>query len=113
MDFYLHGLHSGATRVRGFTKVWVIVDRFSKMAHFIPLPTLNKTGDLAKLFLNPVLKHHGFPDDIVWDRDSKFISHFWQSLMDLLSVKLNLSTAFHPQTNGQTERVTQVLEGYM
>jgi hypothetical protein len=83
------------------------------MAHFIPLPTVNKTEDLAKLFLNSVWKHHGLPDDIVSDRDSKFISHFWQSLMDLLTVKLNLSTAFHPQTDGQTERVNQVLEGYM
>lgn len=53
------------------------------------------------------------PDDIVSDRDSKFISHFWQSLMDLLNVKLNLSTAFHPQTDGQTERVNQVLEQYL
>jgi RNase H-like domain found in reverse transcriptase/Reverse transcriptase (RNA-dependent DNA polymerase)/Integrase zinc binding domain/Chromo (CHRromatin Organisation MOdifier) domain/Integrase core domain len=108
MDFIVGLPESG-----GYTKVWVIVDRFSKMAHFIPLPTVNKTEDLAKLFLNSVWKHHGLPDDIVSDRDSKFISHFWQSLMDLLSVKLNLSTAFHPQTDGQTERVNQVLEGYM
>jgi hypothetical protein len=97
----------------GYTKIWVIVDRFSKMAHFIPRPSMNKTEDMAKLFLTQVLKQHGLPDNIVSDRDSKFISHFWQSLMDLLSVKLNLSTAFHPHTDGQTERVNQTLEAYM
>ena len=108
MDFIVGLPESG-----GYTKIWVIVDRFSKMAHFIPLPSVNKTEDMAKLFLTQVWKHHGLPDDIVSDRDSKFISHFWQSLMDLLSVKLNLSTAFHPQTDGQTERVNQTLEAYM
>ena len=108
MDFIV-----GLPESDGNTKIWVIVDRFSKMAHFIPLPTVNKTEDMAKIFLNQIWKLHGLPDDIVSDRDSKFISHFWQSLMDLLSVKLNLSTAFHPQTDGQTERVNQTLEAYM
>src|SRR6267143_4923 len=63
---------------------------------------MNKTEELAKLFLDVIWKHHGLPDDIVLDRDSKFISHFCQSYMDLLSVKLNLSTTFLPQTDGQT-----------
>jgi len=97
----------------GFTKVWVIVDHFSKMAHFIMLPTVNKPEDLANLFLHSVWKHDGLPDVIVSDRDSKFISHFWQSLMDLLNVKLNISTPFDPQTDGQSDRVNQILEGYM
>jgi hypothetical protein len=87
------------------TKIWVIVDRFSKMSHFITLPTLNKSEDLTKIFLTQVGKHHGLPDDIALNRNSKFISHFWQSLMDLVSIKLNLSTAFHSQTDGQTEKV--------
>ena len=104
MDFIV-----GLPESDGNTKIWVIVDRFSKMAHFIPLPTVNKIEDMAKIFLNQIWKLHGLPDDIVSDRDSKFISHFWQSLMDLLSVKLNLSTAFHPHTNGETERVNQTL----
>jgi hypothetical protein len=56
--------------------VWVIVDRFFEMAHFIRLPTLNKTEDLANLFLKLLWKHHGLPYEMVWDRDSKFISHF-------------------------------------
>ncbi|KAH8152984.1 uncharacterized protein LAJ45_03211 [Morchella importuna] len=103
----------GLPESRGFTKIWVIVDRFSKMAHYIPLPTLNKTEDLAKLFLKEVWRLHGLPDDIVLDRDSRFISHFWQSLMSLLNVKLKMSTSFHPQTDGQTERVNQTLEHYL
>jgi hypothetical protein len=108
MDFIVCLPESG-----GYTKIWVIVDRFSMMAHFIPLPSVNKTEDMAKLLLTQVQKHHGLPDDIVSDRDSKFISHFWQSLMDLLSDKLNLSVAFHPHTDYQTERVNQTLEAYM
>jgi hypothetical protein len=97
----------------GYTKIWVIVDSFSKMAHYIPLPSLNKTKEMAKLLLTQVWKQHRLPEDIVSDKDSKFISHFWQSLMNLLSIKLNLSTAFHPQTERQTERVNQTLEAYM
>ena len=73
------------------------------MAHYIPLPSHNKTEDMAKIFLKEVWRIHGLLDEIDSDRDSKFISCFWQSLMDLLNVKLNLSTAFHSQTDGQTE----------
>src|SRR6266566_4997033 len=103
MDFYIHGLLVGLPESDGNTKIWVIVDRFSKMAHCIPLPTVNKTEEMAEIFLNQIWKLHGLPDDIVSDWDSKFISHFWQSLMDLLSIKLNISTAFHPQTDGTSE----------
>src|SRR5260370_22779424 len=103
----------GPLKSEGINKIWVIVHRFIKMALFIPMPTENKTQDMAKIFLNHIWKLHGLPDEIVSDRDSKFISHFWQSLMDLLSIKLNLSTAIHPQTDGQTESVNQTLEPYM
>jgi hypothetical protein len=68
---------------------------------------------MAKLFFTQKWKHHRLPNDIVSDSDSRFISHFWQSMVDLLSVKLNLLTAFHPPTDGQTERVNQTLEAYM
>jgi hypothetical protein len=67
---------------------------------------------MAKLFFTQLWKHNRLPDDIVLDRDRKFKSHFWQSLMDLLSVKVNLSTAFDPQTDGKTERVNQMQEVY-
>src|SRR5258708_14433205 len=113
MDFYIHGFIVVLPESDGNTKIWVIVDRFSKMAHFIPLPAVNKTEDMAKIFLNQIWKVHGLPDDIVLDRDRMFIYHFWPSLMDLLSVKLNLSKAFHPQKHGQSERVNQTLEAYM
>jgi hypothetical protein len=95
------------------SKIWVIVDRFSKMSHFIALPTVKKTEDMAKIFLTQVWKYHGLPDDIVSDRDSKFIFHFWQSLVDLFSINLNLSTALHPKTEGQTQRVNQMLEAFI
>jgi hypothetical protein len=83
------------------------------MAYFILLLRVNKTEELVKLFLNIVWKHHGLPDNIVLDRDSKFINHFWQSLIDLLSIKLNFSAVFDPQTHGQTAMVNQVLKGYI
>jgi hypothetical protein len=81
------------------------------MAHFISLLSVNKIEDMVKLFLTQVWKKHVLPEVIVSDRDSKFISHFWQSLVNHLSVKLNLSTAFHPETDGQTDSVEQILEG--
>ena len=97
----------------GFTQIWVVVDRFTKMAHLIPLPTNTKATDLAKVFLKEIWKHHGLPTDIVSDRDAKITSHFWQALMDLLGVRTKLSTAFHPETDGQTERVNQTIEQYL
>ena len=89
----------------GFTQIWVVVDRFTKMAHLIPLQTNTKATDLAKVFLKEIWKHHGLLTDIVSDRDAKITSHFWQALMDLLGVRTKLSTAFHPETDGQIERV--------
>src|SRR5690606_21533840 len=97
----------------GHTQIWVVVDRFTKMARFIALPTKCKAPDLAKLFLKEIFRFHGLPLDIVSDRDSRFTSNFWKELMDLLEIKRNMSTAFHPQSDGQTERVNQTLEAYL
>jgi hypothetical protein len=97
----------------GHTKIWVIVDRFTKMAHFLPLSTDTPIKDLANLYLKEVWRLHGLPSTAVSDRDSRFQSKFWLSLMELLNVDIRLSTAFHPQTDGQTERVNQVLEQYL
>src|SRR5437660_662460 len=97
----------------GFHQIMVVVDRFTKMAHFIPLNENATASDVAKSFLKEVWKQHGLPEDIVSDRDSKWTGEFWEGLCGLLSIKRRLSTAFHPQTDGQTERVNQTLETYL
>ena len=94
--------------------MWVVVDRFTKMAHFIPLQS-NKLGakELARIFAKEVWRLHGLPREVVSDRDSRFTSNFWQSLMEMLGIQTKMSTAFRPQTDGQTERMNQVLEAYI
>ena len=94
----------------GFDAVMVVVDRFSKYVEFIPTFTTATAEDVAELFFKNVLCRHGCPASIVSDRDSKFISSFWQALWTSVGTKLKLSTAYHPQTDGQTERVNRVLE---
>ena len=100
MDFIV-----GLPKSEGYTKIWVIVDRFSKMAHFIPLRTEEHIKELALIFLKEIWCLHGLPESIISDRDTQFTSKFWMSLMQLLQVKLNISTAFHPEIDGQTKRV--------
>ena len=95
-------------------EIWVIVDRYTKMAHFVPLTVGAKTAaDLAKVFAREVWRLHGLPTDIVSDRDTRFTSATWQVLLAELGVKPRMSTAFHPQTDGQTERVNQTIEAFL
>jgi len=97
----------------GFDSLLVFVDRFTKMTHLVPC---NKTADapeFAKMFLDSVVRLHGLPDSLVSDRGSIFTSHFWKSLASLLGVQGRLSTSFHPQTDGQTERMNQTVEQYL
>jgi transposase InsO family protein len=94
----------------GFNSITVFVDKFSRMAHFVPSHTTDTAVDVAKLFFHHIFKFHGIPSKIVSDRDPKFTSNFWQALFKLLGSKLALSTAFHPQTDGTTERVNRTLE---
>ena len=95
-------------------EIWVVVDRFTKMAHFLPLKTGKKTAaDLARTFAKEVWRIHGLPADIISDRDSRFTSSTWQTFIAVLGIKPRMSTAFHPQTDGQTERMNQVLEAYL
>ena len=108
MDFII-----GLPKSNGYTKIWVIVDRFSKMAHFIPLRTEEHIKELALTFVNEIWHLHGLSEAIVSDRDTRFTSKFCKSLMQLLQVKLNLSTPFHQESNRQTERVNQTLEQYL
>src|SRR4051812_49105804 len=88
----------------------VFVDRLSKQAHFEAMNTTATAPDVAKIFLNTIFRHHGLPQVIVSDRDSKFTSNFWQALFKMLDTRLAMSTSFHPQTDGQTERTNRTLE---
>ena len=88
----------------------VVVDKLTKAAHFIPVKSTHKTDDIAKIFMKEIIKLHGFPKEIVSNIDVKFTSNFWKGLFAYLGMKLNFITAYHPQTDGQTERVNQVLE---
>jgi len=103
----------GLPKSEGYTKIWVIVDRFSKLAHFIPLKTEEHIQELALIFLREIWHLHGLPETIISDRDNGFTSKFWMRLMQLLQVKLNVSTALHPETDGQTKRVNQTLKQYL
>ena len=81
-----------------------------KIAHFI-LTTIDISApEVTKLFINNVYRLHGIPDSIVSDRDTRFTSRFWKTLFELLGTKLSFSTAFHPQTDGQTEHMNRTLE---
>jgi len=98
----------------GCDQLWVVIDRFAKIAHFLPLEKEKKTAaDLAVTFAREVWKHHGLPTDIVWDRDSRFTSETWQEFLRLSGICPRMSTAFHPQTDGQTERLNQTIEAYL
>lgn len=95
---------------RGQDAIAVFVDRLSKRVHLAPVDTSITAPQLARVFVDTVVKHHGVPEIIVSDRDPRFVSDFWGSLFRLLGTQLNISTAFHPQTDGQTERTNRQLE---
>ena len=88
----------------------MFVDRLSKRVHLAAVETAITAPQLARVFVDTVVKHHGVPEVIVSDRDPRFVSAFWSSLFMLLGTQLNISTAFHPQTDGQTERTNRQLE---
>ena len=97
----------------GYNSILVVVDRLTKMAIFIPTTTNLDAEELAQLYITHVFSKHGLPQSIVSDRGSEFTSRFWRAFTTLLRIDLHLSTAFHPETDGQTERVNQVLEQYL
>ncbi|KAA3484722.1 DNA/RNA polymerases superfamily protein [Gossypium australe] len=90
--------------------IWLIVDRLMKSAHFVPVRTDYSLDRLAELYIAKIVRLHGVPLSIVSDRDLRFTSWFWKKLQDALGTKLHFSTAFHPQTDGQSEQIIQVLE---
>ena len=90
--------------------IWVIVDRLTKSAHFVPGKSTYTASKWAELYLTEIVRLHGVPVSIVSDRDARFTSKFWKGLQTAMGTRLDFSTAFHPQTDGQTERLNQVLE---
>ncbi|GKB04959.1 reverse transcriptase domain-containing protein [Tanacetum coccineum] len=94
----------------GHDTIWVIMDRLTKSAHFLPMREDYKMERLARLYLNEIVARHGVPISIISDRDSRFTSRFWQSMQEALGTRLDMSTAYHPQTDGQSERTIQTLE---
>jgi transposase InsO family protein len=95
---------------RGCNSIWVIVDRLTKSAHFIPVATTYRVGQYAELYISHVVCYHGIPKIIISDRGSIFVAHFWEQLHECLGTHLIRSSAYHPQTDGQTERVNQIIE---
>ena len=95
---------------RNHDSVWVVVDRLTKSAHFLPVRTDYSLNKLAELYIKEIVRLHGVPISIISDRDPRFTSRFWGKLQEAMGTRLNFSIAFHPQMDGQSERVIQILE---
>ena len=108
MDFI-----EGLPRSNSFNCIIMVVDKFTKYANFLPLSHPYTALQVAVVFMNNVFKLHGLPQAIVSDRDKIFTSNLWRELFKLLGTELQMSSAYHPQTDGQTERVNQCLETYL
>jgi hypothetical protein len=109
MGGYKHGLGLPRT-VKGYDSIWVIVDRLTKIAHFLLVRIKYTVATYAELYIARILSLHGVPKTIVSDRGPQFLSKFWEELHKTLDTKLLHSSAYHPQTSGQTNRVNQILE---
>jgi len=108
MDFI-----TGLPMVQGKDYIYVVVDRLTKFAHFFTIPTRYIAAHVTELFFWKVFRLHRLPKKIVSDKDSIFVGGFWQELFRSVGMELTLSTSYHRQTNDQTERVNQWLEGYL
>ncbi|GJT48332.1 putative reverse transcriptase domain-containing protein [Tanacetum coccineum] len=96
--------------LQGYDTIWVIVDLLTKSAIFVPMRETNPMDKLARMYLKEVVTRHGIPVSIICDRDPRFASNFWRSLQKALGTNLDMSTAYHPQTNGKSKRTIQTLE---
>jgi transposase InsO family protein len=105
--YFIVGLR---TTQSGYDSIWVIVDQFSKVAHFIPVKTTYKGAKLAELYIARIVCLHRVPKKIVSDRGTQFTSWFWENLHEAMDTKLNFSSVYNPQTDDQIERVNQILE---
>ncbi|GKA54637.1 reverse transcriptase domain-containing protein [Tanacetum coccineum] len=93
-----------------YNTIWVIVDHLTKSAHFLPMKKTNSMDRLTRLYLKEMVSRHGVLVSIISDRDSRFTSYFWKSFQKALGTRLDMSTDYHPQTDGQSERTIQTLE---
>jgi IS30 family transposase len=106
MDFIVGLPHTQA----GYDSIWVIVDRLTKVAHFILVKTTHSGAKLAELYISRIVCLHRVPKKIVSDRGFQFTSKFWEKIHESMDTKLNFSSSYHPQTDGQTERTNQILK---
>jgi hypothetical protein len=106
-----HGFYRGFARTQsGYGSILVIIDRLTKVAHFIPVKTTYSGLQLAEVYMSTIVCLHGVPKTIVYDRGTQFTLKFWERLHETLGTQLRFSSAYHPQTDGQTKRVNQILE---
>jgi hypothetical protein len=96
--------------LHGYNSIWVIMDRLTKSAHFIPVVTTYRVRQYTELYISNIVRYHGIPKTIIPDRGSIFVARFWEQLHECLGTHLIRSSAYHPQTGGQTERVNQIIE---
>jgi transposase InsO family protein len=98
---------------KGYDAILRMVDRFTKMAHFLPCVKTFTSQDIANMLMREVFKQHVLLDDIISDQGPQFISKFWQHMLEILKISAKLSLSYHPQTDGQSERTNQTLEQYL
>ena len=106
----MHFIVGLPTTQKGFNSIWVIVDRWTKSAHIIPVRTNYRPHQYVEIYIAQIVRLNGVPKTIVSDRGSQFTTQFWEHLHKQLGTNLVQSSAYHPQTSGQTERVNQILE---
>nr|GEU44840.1 putative reverse transcriptase domain-containing protein [Tanacetum cinerariifolium] len=94
----------------GYDAIWVIMDILTKSTHFLPIREDYKTDKLAKIYINEIVARHGVPVSMILDRDGRLVSHMWQALQETLGTRLDMSTTYHPETDGQSEHTIQTLE---
>jgi hypothetical protein len=95
---------------RGYNSIWAIMDRLTKSAHIIHIATTYRVEQYAELYISHVVRYHGIPKTIIFNRGSIFVAHFLEQLHECLGTHLIRSSAYHPQIDGQTERVDQIIK---
>jgi transposase InsO family protein len=93
--------------------ILVVVEKLTKDAHFVPVKTTHTSTNIVEIFMKEIARLHGIPRTIVSDRDTKFTSNFWRGLFKIFGTNLNFSTSYHPQTDGEIERVNRIIEDMM